>query len=59
MHQVDARARDGQHGVQRLGLGEGARKAVEDRAAGAFERRQALLDQADDDLVGDQLAVRP
>ena len=54
--QVNLGAAAGEHGVERLSLGQGPREAVEDRAAGLLGLWQALLDQGDDDLIGDQLA---
>jgi len=43
--------------AQCLGLRNGAGKAVEDEAACAIRLRQALLDDADHDVVGDQSAA--
>ena len=48
----------GEHHIERLGLGHGAREAVEDGAAGGLGLGQPFLDQGDDDLVGDQVAAR-
>ena len=42
--------------LHRLGLRDGAREAVEQEAVGAIGLRDALLDQADDDVVADQAA---
>lgn len=39
------------HAVKRLGLGNGAGKAVQNEAVGAVGLREALLDDADDHLV--------
>ena len=54
---------DGHHGVesdtcllQRLGLGDGAGHPVQNVAIGAVRLLQTLADDADDDLIGHQLA---
>ena len=44
-------------GLHRLGLRNGAREAVEEEAARAIGGLDALLHEADDDLVGDELAA--
>ena len=49
--------RCGEHGVERLGLRNRARKAVEHGALGAVRLVVALGDDADDDLVGHQIAL--
>jgi len=46
----------GEEFVQGLGLGHGAREAVEDEAPFGVRLGQALADDADDQLVGDQFA---
>ena len=45
--------------LHRVGLRNGARKAVEQIAVRAIGLLQALLDQADDDVVGNQRAASP
>ena len=44
-------------GLHRVGLRDGAREAVEQEAVGAVGLGDALLDQADDDVVADQAAA--
>ena len=56
---VDDLVDDNAHVVQRLGLRDGAGEAVQNKAVFAVVLRQTLLDDADDDLIGDQLALRP
>ena len=46
----------GQHGVEGLGLGDGAGKAVEDEAALGIRLFDPVGDDADDDVVGDKIA---
>ena len=46
-----------EHLVERLGLGEVARKAVEDEPLAGVVLRQALLDHPDRDVVRDELAA--
>ena len=55
---VEAAADPGQHRVERLGLGEVARKAVEDEAVDGVVLREPLADHRDRDLVGNELAAR-
>ena len=56
-HRGDAAAQLGQRGVERLGLGERARKAVQDEPALGVGLRQPLADHADDDVVGHEVAA--
>ena len=53
---VELQAALGQHPVERLGLGDGAREAVKDEAVGGVRLTDALGDDAVDDVVGDELA---
>ena len=55
-HQVERHAALGQHAIERFGLRHRAGKAVEQAAVGAIGLRQPLDDDADDDVVGHQLA---
>jgi hypothetical protein len=52
-HVLDAHAR----GLHRLGLRDRARKAVEEKPAGAIGGEDALLHQPGDDVVGDEVAA--
>ena len=45
------------HGVQSLGLGDGPGEAVQDEAVLAVILSQPLFDDADEDLIGHQLAA--
>ncbi len=56
-HRVDDPAQLRQLGVECLGLGHGARKAVEDEAVERLRGVDPLDDHADDHLVGDQVAA--
>ena len=56
---VERRADRSSMRVERLGLRDRAREAVEHEARARSRPRQALLDDADHDLVGHQLAARP
>src|SRR5260370_603771 len=47
----------GQRPIHQLGLRRGAGKAIEDRAGLRLRAVQLLLDDAEDDAVGDQLAL--
>ncbi len=53
---VDLFAHVGQYLVQGFGLGDGARKAVQNKAFLGIGLLEAILDNADDHLVRDQLA---
>ena len=56
-HRRDAAVKLCQRGVQRLGLGERAREAVQDEPALGVRRRQALAEHADDHVVGHEVAA--
>ena len=55
--QVDLTSALGEHAVERLGLQDGAREAVEHRATGAVGLVIARADDVDHDLVGNKLAL--
>ncbi len=44
------------HFIQRLGLGNGARKAVQDKSAAAVAFGKAFADNPNNDLIGDEFA---
>ena len=57
-HPVEDDARLAKDAVQRFRLGDGARKAVEHEPRGGVRLGKAVGDDADDDIVGDQIARR-
>ena len=56
-HRVDPAVEVLQHRVERLRLGQGARKSVENKAVRAVRLEDALGQHGDDDLVGDETAL--
>ena len=57
-HEVDLVALVRQHVVERLGLADRARKAVEEDALAGLRLGQAAADDVDDELIGNQVAGR-
>ena len=58
-HRVELQALVGEHRVEGFGLGHRAREAVEDEAVLGVRLLDAVGDDADDDVVGDEPARDP